>query len=40
MSDADLDILHEHTSSRGIQLVRDEVYHPIYHGQPTKSAAR
>jgi aspartate/methionine/tyrosine aminotransferase len=40
MSDADLDILHEHTSSRGIQLVSDEVYHPIYHGQPTKSAAR
>jgi aspartate/methionine/tyrosine aminotransferase len=40
MSDADLDALHEHTSSRGIQLVSDEVYHPIYHGQPTKSAAR
>jgi aspartate/methionine/tyrosine aminotransferase len=40
ISDADLDILHEHTSSRGIQLVSDEVYHPIYHGQPTKSAAR
>jgi aspartate/methionine/tyrosine aminotransferase len=40
MSDADLDSLHEHTSSRGIQLVSDEVYHPIYHGQPTKSAAR
>jgi aspartate/methionine/tyrosine aminotransferase len=40
MSDADLDSLHEHTSSRGIQLISDEVYHPIYHGQPTKSAAR
>jgi aspartate/methionine/tyrosine aminotransferase len=40
MSDADLDILHEHTSSRGIQLVSDEVYHPIYHGRPTRSAAR
>jgi aspartate/methionine/tyrosine aminotransferase len=40
MSDADLDTLHEHTSPRGIQLVSDEVYHPIYHGQPTKSAAR
>jgi aspartate/methionine/tyrosine aminotransferase len=40
VSDAELDILHEHTSSRGIQLVSDEVYHPIYHGQPTKSAAR
>jgi len=40
MSDADLDSLHDHTSMRGIQLVSDEVYHPIYHGQPTKSAAR
>jgi aspartate/methionine/tyrosine aminotransferase len=40
IGDADLDSLHEHTSSRGIQLVSDEVYHPIYHGQSTKSAAR
>jgi aspartate/methionine/tyrosine aminotransferase len=40
VSDAELDSLHEFTSSRGIQLVSDEVYHPIYHGQPTKSAAR
>src|SRR5271170_8051340 len=40
MSDAELDILHEHTSSHGIQLISDEVYHPIYHGQPTRSAAR
>jgi aspartate/methionine/tyrosine aminotransferase len=32
--------LHEHTSSRGIQLISDEVYHPIYHGQQTKSASR
>jgi aspartate/methionine/tyrosine aminotransferase len=40
IGDADLDSLHEHTSSREIQLVSDEVYHPIYHGQPTKSAAR
>lgn len=40
ISDAELDILHEHTSSRGIQLISDEVYHPIYHEQPTRSAAR
>ena len=40
MSDAELDSLHEFTASRGIQLVSDEVYHPIYHGRPTKSAAR
>ena len=40
VSDTELDSLHEFTSSRGIQLVSDEVYHPIYHGQATKSAAR
>jgi aspartate/methionine/tyrosine aminotransferase len=40
VSDADLDDLHEFTSGRGIQLVSDEVYHPIYHGRATKSAAR
>src|ERR1700678_886649 len=40
VSDAEMDSLHEFTSSRGIQLVSDEVYHPIFHGQPTKSASR
>lgn len=40
VSDADMDTLHEFTSARGIQLVSDEVYHPIYHGQLTRSAAR
>jgi aspartate/methionine/tyrosine aminotransferase len=40
MSDAELDSLHEFTASRGIQLVSDEVYHPIYHGRATKSASR
>ena len=40
ISDEELDGLHEFTSSRGIQLVSDEVYHPIYHGGATKSAAR
>jgi aspartate/methionine/tyrosine aminotransferase len=40
ISDAELDSLHEFTSSRGVQLVSDEVYHPIYHGQATKSASR
>src|SRR5580704_689843 len=38
ISDAELDSLHEFTSSRGIQLVSDEVYHPIYHGRATRSA--
>jgi aspartate/methionine/tyrosine aminotransferase len=40
ISDADLESLHEFASSRGIQLVCDEVYHPIYHGPAMKSAAR
>ena len=40
ISDTDLDNLHEFTSSREIQLISDEVYHPIYHGEATKSAAR
>jgi aspartate/methionine/tyrosine aminotransferase len=40
ISDEELDSLHGFTSSRGIQLVSDEVYHPIFHGQPTMSAAR
>lgn len=40
IGDAELDDLHEFASSRGIQLVSDEVYHPIFHGQPTKSASR
>lgn len=40
ISDADMESLHDFTSERGIQLVSDEVYHPIYHGRATKSAAR
>jgi aspartate/methionine/tyrosine aminotransferase len=40
ISDAELDSLHEFTASCGIQLVSDEVYHPIYHGQATRSASR
>jgi aspartate/methionine/tyrosine aminotransferase len=40
VSDAEMENLHGFTSGRGIQLVSDEVYHPIYHGRETKSAAR
>jgi aspartate/methionine/tyrosine aminotransferase len=36
----ELQTLHDFAAERGIQLVSDEVYHPIYHGTPTKSAAR
>ena len=40
ISDSDMEALHDFTAERGIQLVSDEVYHPIYHGKQTKSAAR
>ncbi len=35
-----MEALHDFTAERGIQLVSDEVYHPVYHGRPTQSAAR
>ncbi len=40
ITDAELDDLHAFTASREIQLISDEVYHPIYHGEATKSASR
>ena len=40
ISDGEMEALHGFTAERGIQLVSDEVYHPIYHGSQTKSAAR
>lgn len=40
ISDDEMETLHAFTAERGIQLVVDEVYHPIYHGRPTRSAAR
>src|ERR1700748_596857 len=40
IGDEEMEALHEFAAERGIQLVSDEVYHPIYHGTHTKSAAR
>src|SRR5579859_4774923 len=40
IADGEMEALHDFTAGRGIQLVSDEVYHPIYHGSQTKSAAR
>ncbi len=40
ISDGELDSLHEFASELGVQLVVDEVYHPIYHGRETSSASR
>jgi aspartate/methionine/tyrosine aminotransferase len=40
IGDGEMEALHDFTAERGIQLVSDEVYHPIYHGRQTRSAAR
>ena len=40
IGDGEMEALHDFAAGRGIQLVSDEVYHPIYHGRQTKSAAR
>jgi len=40
IADEEMEALHDFAAERGIQLVSDEVYHPIYHGKQTKSAAR
>jgi aspartate/methionine/tyrosine aminotransferase len=40
IADDEMEALHDFTAERGIQLVSDEVYHPIYHGKKTRSAAR
>jgi aspartate/methionine/tyrosine aminotransferase len=40
INDDELDSLHEFASERGVQLIVDEVYHPIYHGRATASASR
>ena len=40
IADGEMEALHAFTAERGIQLVCDEVYHPIYHGRQMKSAAR
>jgi len=40
IGDGEMQALHDFAVERGIQLVSDEVYHPIYHGSRMKSAAR
>jgi len=36
----EIESLHDFCAERGIRFVSDEVYHPIYHGPMTRSAAR
>jgi len=40
LSDSDMEALHQFTSQHSIQLVCDEVFHPIYHERESSSAAR
>jgi aspartate/methionine/tyrosine aminotransferase len=40
IGDGEMEALHDFAAERGIQLVSDEVYHPIYHSRQTRSAAR
>lgn len=40
LTDAEMERLHDFAASRGVALVSDEVYHPIYHSTATQSAAR
>jgi aspartate/methionine/tyrosine aminotransferase len=40
LTDDELTALDEFAADRSIQFVVDEVYHPIYHGRETRSAAR
>src|SRR6476660_4183033 len=40
IGDGEMEALHDFAAERGIQLVSDDVYHPIYHGRQMKSAAR
>lgn len=40
LSDEELERLYNFCVERGIQFVSDQVYHPIYHGPETRSAAR
>jgi aspartate/methionine/tyrosine aminotransferase len=40
LTDGEIEALHDFCAARGVQLVCDQVYHPIYHGARTRSAAR
>jgi aspartate/methionine/tyrosine aminotransferase len=40
LSDHELERLHDFCAERGVTFVSDQVYHPIYHGVATRSAAR
>jgi aspartate/methionine/tyrosine aminotransferase len=39
LTESEMETLHNFCAERGIAFVSDEVYHPIYHGPETRSAA-
>ena len=40
LSDQEMEGLHDFCAERRVQFVSDQVYHPIYHGAETRTAAR
>jgi aspartate/methionine/tyrosine aminotransferase len=40
LNDAEMESLHDFCAERRVQFVSDQVYHPIYHGEGTRTAAR
>jgi aspartate/methionine/tyrosine aminotransferase len=40
LNDQEMESLHDFCYERGVQFVSDQVYHPIYHGQAMRTAAR
>jgi aspartate/methionine/tyrosine aminotransferase len=40
LSENEMKSLHDFAAARGIQFVSDQVYHPVYHGPATATAAR
>ena len=40
LTEPEMQALHDFCAERGVQFIADEVYHPIYHGQPMRSASR
>ena len=40
LTDEEIETLHDFCAERNIRFVSDQVYHPIYHGPETRSAAR
>src|SRR3989442_923218 len=40
ISDKEMESLHDFCADRRVQFVCDQVYHPIYHGPETRTAAR